>query len=276
MLEKRLITGLVMAMVMAAAALWLPHLTLAALLLVVVLMGGWEWAALTGLGHVVARITFLIALGVCAWLAWLIAVSHQTPLVILGAALWWVLVLVILACYQPHRPATLTRQIPLRIAGVFTLVPAWLAMVRLHEIQPIMLLFLFVLIWSADTSAYFIGKLFGKTQLAPELSPGKTREGLWAALGLTLVLGTIGAFGFNFSPLQRLYFIGLCLVTTLFSVAGDLFESLLKRRSGVKDSGNILPGHGGVLDRIDSLTAAAPVFVLGFHWMYWSEKYLLK
>jgi phosphatidate cytidylyltransferase len=271
MLEKRLITGFMMAVVIAAAALWLPNLTLAALLLVVVLMGGWEWAALTGLGHVMARITFLIALGVCAWLAWLVTVSHQTPLVILGAALWWVIVVVILGFYQPHSPATLTRQISLQIAGLFTLVPAWLAMVRLHDIQPTMLLFLFVLIWGADTSAYFIGRLFGKTQLAPELSPGKTREGLWGALALTLVLGTLGAFGFNFPPILRFYFIGLCLVTTLFSVAGDLFESLLKRRSGVKDSGNILPGHGGVLDRIDSLTAAAPVFTLGFHWMYWSE-----
>jgi phosphatidate cytidylyltransferase len=272
MLEKRLITGLMMAVLTVAAALWLSNLTLAALLLVVVLMGGWEWAALTGLERVVARITFLIALSLCAWLAWLITVTHQTPLVILGATLWWVFVLVILGFYQPHSPSTSTRQISLQVAGLFTLVPAWLAMVRLHDIQPTLLLFLFMLIWSADTSAYVIGRLFGKTQLAPELSPGKTREGLWGALGLTLVIGIIGAFGFNFSPLLRLYFVGLCLVTTLFSVAGDLFESLLKRRSGVKDSGNILPGHGGVLDRIDSLTAAAPVFALGFHWMYWDEK----
>ena len=263
-----------MAVLTVAAVLWLPNFTLAALLLVVVLMGGWEWAVLTGLVSVVARITFLLTLGLCAWLAGSITVSDQILLVIiLGAtALWWVLVLVILGLYQPQSPATLTSRISLRIAGLFTLAPAWLAMVRLHDIQPMMLLFLLVLIWSADTGAYFTGKLFGKTKLAPVLSPGKTRAGLWGALALTLVLGTLGAYWFNFPPMLRIYFVGLCLVTTLFSVAGDLFESLLKRRSGVKDSGNILPGHGGVLDRIDSMTAAAPVFALGFYWMNWPEK----
>ena len=137
----------------------------------------------------------------------------------------------------------------------------------LHERNPIMLMFLLALIWVADIAAYFIGKRFGKNKLVPELSPGKSHEGLWAALAASLTLAILGAYLFELDKKVWIYFGCLCLLTALISVVGDLYESLLKRKAGVKDSGRILPGHGGILDRIDSLTAAAPGFVLGLYWM---------
>jgi phosphatidate cytidylyltransferase len=129
------------------------------------------------------------------------------------------------------------------------------------------LLFFFVLIWLADSAAYFSGKKFGRNKLAEQLSPGKTREGLWGALIATFILSLIGVLQFGLSPISSVYFIMLCLLTALISVVGDLYESLLKRNAGVKDSGFLIPGHGGVLDRIDSLLAAAPGFILGLYWL---------
>ncbi|MEA3412443.1 MAG: phosphatidate cytidylyltransferase, partial [Pseudomonadota bacterium] len=140
-------------------------------------------------------------------------------------------------------------------------------LVDLHAERPELLLYLLVLIWLADSAAYFSGKKLGRTRLAPALSPGKSREGVFGALAATLLLGLAGAWWFDAGLVDGVYFVILSLLTALVSVEGDLFESLLKRRAGVKDSGRILPGHGGVLDRIDSLTAAAPVFWMGLYWI---------
>ena len=128
-------------------------------------------------------------------------------------------------------------------------------------------MFFFALIWVADIAAYFVGKRFGKNKLAPKLSPGKSREGVLGALLASVVMAIIGLQMFTFSKQASLYFIGLCVLTALISVVGDLYESLLKRNAGVKDSGTILPGHGGVLDRVDSITAAAPGYLLGLYWV---------
>jgi phosphatidate cytidylyltransferase len=124
-------------------------------------------------------------------------------------------------------------------------------------------LFLLIMIAAADTGAYFSGRLWGRHKLAPQISPGKTWEGVLGAIAATLVIALSGALWFQVEPLYWMMFVGICLLTVLFSIIGDLFESMIKRQKGVKDSGNLLPGHGGVLDRIDSLTAAAPLFLLG-------------
>jgi phosphatidate cytidylyltransferase len=120
-----------------------------------------------------------------------------------------------------------------------------------------------VLIWIADTAAYFTGKAWGRRKLASRVSPGKSCEGVLGALAATSVFSVIGAFWVGFDPGEAVLFLLVCNVTVCFSVVGDLVESLFKREAGLKDSGSILPGHGGILDRIDSLTAAGPVFVLG-------------
>jgi phosphatidate cytidylyltransferase len=270
--KQRLLTGSVLVVSIISAVFFLSTPVLAVLLLLVILIAGWEWASLIHLSKPIGHFIFVFILALCSGSVWYLSkVQQETYLVILVAGFWWLLVLIVLAVYQPsiqasHKKHNASRY-ALQIAAVFTLIPAWVALASLHQIQPGLLLFLFLLVWGADSMAFFTGKSIGRTKLAPLMSPGKTREGLFGALLATLILGVIGALWLKLPVLLAVYFTGLCLVTVLFSVIGDLFESLLKRQAGVKDSGKILPGHGGVLDRIDSLTAAAPVFTLGLYWM---------
>ncbi len=272
MLKQRVTTALLAAVAMIAAVMGLSSTLLGALVFVIVILGVWEWSSLTGLSQPIPRLLFFVFFGVVALVAWLmLRRGQQLPVIAIGG-LWWMVVVVILATYQPGSAAQNWTRVGLRLAVVLTLIPAWIALIDLHYMQPTLLLFLLFLIWIADTAAYFTGKRLGKTKLAPHLSPGKTREGLLGALLATGVFGFLGAVWLGLPLVLNVYFIGLCLVTTLISVAGDLFESLLKRRAGVKDSGALLPGHGGVMDRIDSVSAATPVFALGVHWMNWSDR----
>jgi phosphatidate cytidylyltransferase len=151
-------------------------------------------------------------------------------------------------------------------AGVLVLAAPWGALIELHESDPhgrALVLFFLMLVWTADSLAYFVGRRWGRTKLAPRVSPGKTREGVYGALAGALLWGLLLGWVSSLGPSGTLAAVLLCGVTVLISVVGDLYESLLKRRRGVKDSSHLLPGHGGMLDRVDSLTAAAPVFVLG-------------
>ena len=172
--------------------------------------------------------------------------------------LWWLVALgwILLA---PRRATGWSAS----LAGMLALVPAWLALARLRVDLPRgaeWMLFAFVLVWMADIGGYFFGRRFGRTRLAPNVSPGKTWEGVLGGFVLSTVVAIAASFWFDLT-LAR--FLVLCLAVVAFSVVGDLTESLLKRYAGVKDSGAIFPGHGGVMDRIDSVTAAAPVLYFG-------------
>ncbi len=250
------------------AALLLPSAAFGVALLAVVMLGAWEWARLTGLGRE-SRLVYLALVAACALGLWQLF-DRGYPLVpiVLGVA-WWLVALVALAVDEPGETRGRLKALWLRAAGLFTLVPAWIAAIALHRLnpQPDWLIFLLALVWLADSAAFFTGRLLGKTQLAPVISPSKTREGVFGALVANGILAALGAWWFELPAVLWVYFIALCMITTLLSVAGDLFESLLKRHAGVKDSGTMLPGHGGILDRIDSAMAAAPPFVLGLHWM---------
>jgi phosphatidate cytidylyltransferase len=153
------------------------------------------------------------------------------------------------------------------VSGLLVLIPAWAGLVWIHQLSrgPYLVLFLLVLIWIADSGAYFAGRRWGRRKLAPLVSPGKTREGAYGALAGGLLWGGVLAALYGVSVPQQGCLVLLCLLTVVASIVGDLYESLSKRERGVKDSGSLLPGHGGILDRIDSLTAAAPVFALGLH-----------
>lgn len=265
MLKQRIITALILAPLVIAAVLLLPTAVLALLLAIVVAYGAREWAQLSGIERLGGQLLYsllvlLLMLAVHlymppAWTVWVIGFS----------VLWWVTALIRLGSFrgETEMPGfTLLHA----LEGLAVLVPAWLSLVAIHSIPqrgPLLLLFLLILIWSADIGAYFAGHRWGRHKLAPRVSPGKTREGVYGAMASALLCGLVlaGWIGTDLprAPLMLL----LCLVTMLFSVVGDLFESLLKRRQGIKDSGTLLPGHGGMLDRIDSLTAAAPVFLLG-------------
>jgi phosphatidate cytidylyltransferase len=196
--------------------------------------------------------------GVAAWLL----VQGRGLVVLILAGAWWAAALVWLARWRPQRPAS---HGALAAAGVLALVPAWAALVWLHTSGPVWVLILLGLVWIADTAAYFTGRALGRRRLAPLLSPGKTLEGVWGGLLAVGLYSGILALLLRLGAVEGVYFVLLGLLAAMVSVEGDLMESLLKRQRGVKDSGQILPGHGGALDRIDSLLAAAPVYALGLH-----------
>jgi len=155
------------------------------------------------------------------------------------------------------------------VAAFVIIPPAFLAMHQVH-IMPDgnwWLMYSLALVWVADIGAYFSGKRFGKNKLSPYISPGKTREGLYGALFATSVYTLVASFLFDMEREYAALLVLLSVILTIISVSGDLYISLLKREAGLKDSGNILPGHGGILDRIDSVLAAMPVFAVGFHWL---------
>jgi phosphatidate cytidylyltransferase len=252
-----------------AGILWLPTGYLALFMALIIGAGAWEWGRIVPL-HDAASAAFSGVILALAGLTWLLNPQLVAgPL--LGAAFgWWLWVLYWLSHpYIGAGPGAASRSLKLA-AGALVLLPAWTALVVLHgrgEDGPLLTLFLLIVIWLADSGAYFSGRRWGRRKLAPAISPGKTREGVYGAL---LASGSCAlAVGLLYNGSLR-WAAGLTLVvlvTVMFSIGGDLLESLMKRQCGVKDSGNIIPGHGGILDRIDSLTAAAPVFLLGLYWM---------
>jgi phosphatidate cytidylyltransferase len=171
------------------------------------------------------------------------------------ALLWWVFALIWVAI----APARVNRTTAAG-AGLLVLVPAWLALSRLHALGPELLLFLILLVVAADVGAYFAGRSFGRNKLAPRVSPGKTWEGVLGGFVAAAVMAAVGVWWFKVDAPR---FAALCIIVVVASIIGDLTESLFKRHAGLKDSGTLLPGHGGLLDRVDSITAAAPVFLVG-------------
>lgn len=268
MLKQRVITGFFLIAVVLCGAVLLPNAWFTAIALVITLYGGWEWSRIT-LGKPYAKrivyVLLLLGLAAVLWYGWLPQISSETMFTM--AAIVWCLLLGLLTIYPEFAGGKSWLKTALPIIGLVVLMGFWLAVSYLHAQDWQWVIFLFALIAIADTAAYFVGRRFGTTKLAPSLSPGKTRAGLWGALGFSVITALAGAWWFALDMKAWPYFIGLSVLVVLFSIAGDLFESLLKREAGVKDSGYLLPGHGGVLDRIDSLIAGAPIFALGLLWM---------
>jgi phosphatidate cytidylyltransferase len=269
MLKQRILTAAVLVPLLVAALFYLPLSWISVLFGIIIAIAAWEWAGLSGLRRNLSKasyVLFILLLGV----AGLYGALSQIPLIIsffAAAALWWLWALVELISRRDARKGMFATFAGRMVGGFLVLVPLWVASVYLMAAdpeRPRALLFLFVLVWMADTAAYFTGSLLGKTKLAPYISPGKTVEGVvGGVIGAVLLAWLCGTMLWKFDPEQLARWIGLAVVTALFSVVGDLTESKLKRVAGAKDSGSLLPGHGGMLDRIDALSAAAPVFVLG-------------
>ncbi len=256
MLAARIFTALIFGTVITTVFLFAPSPVTAAFLALLWLAGVWEWAAFARLptaGSVVYTAAFGAAMGATWWLD-----GYGLPVMLSAALVWWLFALVLVVRY----PRTFNSMF-VALAGIVVLLPSWALLVSLHRegmLGAKLAFTVLVIVWAADVGAYVFGRLIGRTKLAPAVSPGKTWEGVTGGLVTAGVASAIAAQWLDL-PVARL--VGLGIGTALISVLGDLTQSMFKRNVGLKDSGKLLPGHGGVLDRIDSLTAAVPVFVFG-------------
>ncbi len=272
MLKQRIITAVIMAGLFLAGVFLLPLNALAAVFALLVLAGGWEWSHLAGWKTPVARVGFTLVLAACLVALYIHCSLGGEPTrekiqPILGlACLWWSFSLLWVRGY-PVSAALWSNRIMRSLMGLMILAPAWTAAVYLlsYPHGGLLLVILVLIVAVADIGAYFTGKTIGKHKLAPAVSPAKTWEGFWGgelsvALTGILIWALLPARGDHISLLAALTVI---LASSMTSVVGDLSVSMVKREIGCKDSGNLLPGHGGLLDRLDSLCGAAPVFALG-------------
>ena len=259
-MRQRILTAIVLGIVLVGVLLYAPPVAVRALFGLFVVGGAWEWAAFAGCTQRYARLGFvlLIALLSVAGRALIDNGVFGYEALLRVAVCWWVLALLWLLI-APQR----VNHLAAGVAALIALAPTWISLTHIVETWPRgsqWALFILVLAFAADTGAYFAGRAFGRTKLAPQVSPGKTWEGVAGGLALAALAAFAGAHWFA-QPVGP--FMGLCLLAAGLSVVGDLTESMFKRAAGVKDSGHLFPGHGGVLDRIDSTLAATPLMVLG-------------
>ena len=268
MLKQRIITALILAPLALWAILALQNDNLSLILAIIFSLGAWEWSRLVGLECHLWRIAYTAIFPVVFFFLYpLLSEGTWAQFILTLAIVWWVMALGSVLTYPRSEALWKNSAVARAIAGPFVLIPSWGALSLLHsEYGPGYFILLMLIIWGADSGAYFAGSAFGKHKLAPKVSPGKSWEGviggLLTAIAVAAIatqwLDTVGALA---------GFLALVVITVFISVLGDLTESLFKRVMAIKDSGGILPGHGGILDRIDSLTAAAPIFTLGLLWL---------
>jgi len=268
MLKTRVITALVLLALVLPSLFFLPQAYWAILVALFIGVGAWEWGGLLGMGEPARRLLGASLAALCTIVSLLAPAAMgvgadglAAPWVLAAygvAAVFWCLVVPLWMGGKWPLP----RGMGGMLVGLVVLFPTWLALVQLRVPGPGILLAILAVVWIADIAAYFSGKAFGKHKLAPAISPGKTWEGAVGAGFGVVVYGSVLRIVYAFEPVgMPLWILGLLAVTAI-SIVGDLYESLLKRQAGIKDSSNVLPGHGGVLDRIDSLTSTLPVVAL--------------
>lgn len=270
MLKQRVITAIILTVFLLGMLFELPAHYFPFFLGAVVLVGAWEWSNLSSFGEVWQRLifAFLVAITLVALSCWIGLCSPLEPTLdvslikqlLMAACVWWAIALLLVQGFPSSAILWGSPFIRL-VMGLLVLVPTWLALVYVC-FQPHgawLVVMIMGIVAAADTGGYFTGRRFGKHKLAAAVSPGKTLEGFAGGLFCNVLLAIAVAY-FTGSNIWLL--LAIVVPTSLFSVLGDLLESMVKRHAGVKDSGTILPGHGGILDRVDSITAAAPVFAL--------------
>jgi phosphatidate cytidylyltransferase len=276
MTKTRVIAALVLTPLAIAAMLLLPTPWLMALAAVIFLVGLWEWLRLTDIDDTLARSVLLVVnLALMVAIVWASRTGQGFSYVLLQimvviGVVWWLLAALWLKHFEFASDHDTHARVFKLAAGTLAIIPAWCAMGVIHGSQPYGHRWLFVavaVVWAADSGAYFAGRHYGRHKLSPRISPNKTVEGLVGGLvcGLAVALAFAPLAGATLAQLPAVALVAL--VAVAFSVIGDLFESLLKRHVGAKDSGDLIPGHGGILDRIDGVVAALPVFALGKAWL---------
>lgn len=265
MLRERILTAVIAAALILLVLFTFPATVARAVIAAVILAAAWEWSGFLGLSGYPARFIYVVAIGaILAALNWLGLPPVASALVLKIGLAWWSAALIWVFFY----PTPISRPVAW-LCGALVLIPAYIALIVIYSLRPVMLLLALVIIWTADIGAYFVGKRFGRVKLAPRISPGKTWEGVFGGLAavvfVAVALGWLTARYYQVD-ISMAAFVPLCIAVATLSVVGDLTVSMFKRHAGLKDSGRIFPGHGGVLDRIDSVTAAAPLFALGIGW----------
>jgi phosphatidate cytidylyltransferase len=266
MLKTRILTAFLLIPLVLVILLFAPIIVFALFSLGLASAAAWEWAGLAGLTKLKERIGYVIVLVLTCIIIW------QVPPIwtLTVALLWWLYASYLVVRYPLTKEFWAQNRWLKALMGILTLTFFWIGLlvIRRHSQGVAYFLLVLCIVWAADTGAYFTGRRWGKRPLAPTVSPGKTWEGLAGGLVLSLLVAGIGGVWLDI-PLQY-WLLGILwvVITIIASVFGDLFESMLKRQANVKDSGKLLPGHGGLLDRIDSLTAAFPLFALGMLLLY--------
>jgi len=281
MLLQRILTALVLAAVAITAIFTLPTLYFYLFIAVIVLIAAWEWTYLSGLDKTSSKVLFILALifpmlGITFWtqILELIALLFEWPEIkeysgilewlVIGPVIFWIMIMILIRKTPEALLAIELKKRTQAFIGWFVLFSAWMFLVKLRAFYGSeAVMYFLALIWIADIAAFFSGKKFGKDKLSPVISPGKTVQGLYGAIISAMICALLLALYYDYSIMMATDFGMLSILTVLVSIYGDLFFSLMKRKSGVKDSGSILPGHGGVLDRIDSVIAAAPFYYAG-------------
>ena len=262
MLAQRIITALILAPIVVFGTLFLSSFWFSLFVGIMVIIASWEYCGLIKLSLFSKKSFYIIVILACTFL---LAINPSILKVVLYFTLaWWIIAFFIVVSH-PKNSSLLSRNKGIGlINGLFLFVPMAASLAILHSQDRSFVLLLLIYIWASDIGAYFTGRQFGNKKLCPKVSPNKTWEGVYGGVILTQVIAVAYVLSSIQSPITKdfLVFCFLALIVSLASIIGDLFESVLKRISDQKDSGNILPGHGGLLDRIDSLTASAPVFML--------------
>lgn len=262
----RIATALVLAPLVLGAVFLGEAWLLAGLLAAFALLGAWEWAGLCGWRRPTLRLFYVAGMAGLLAVAWLGRGHAFAWPTVAAAACGWGLFCAVLLGGGGRLLSFPVPGLALAAAGYAVLLPAWLGLLLLqHDFGTGALAYLFLLVWAVDSAAWYVGRRWGRRRLAPAISPGKTWVGVLGAAGAALLLAACVSPALPAG--QRAAFVGLSLLVPVAAVVGDLAESALKRRAGRKDSGRLLPGHGGILDRIDGLVAAAPPFAAGMHWL---------
>jgi phosphatidate cytidylyltransferase len=281
MLVQRIITALILATLIISATFFLSALQFSLMIAVVILIGAWEWTHLININKIVVRVLFLVSLippmlAISFWTQFLeiIALQLEWPDIreysgliewtVIPPVLFWILMMILIRQLPNLLLKLKLKQSNQAFMGWFILLAGWMFISRLRLLYGVeMVLYFMILIWVADIAAYFVGKQWGHVKLSADISPGKTVQGMYGALGSAVICGLSLGVIYQYSIISTIDFILLSILTVLISIYGDLFFSLIKRQRGVKDSGIIFPGHGGILDRIDSIIAASPFFYAG-------------
>ncbi len=272
-------TALVLFPLAVSAILFLSESTFAVFVGFIILLGAYEWAGFAKFPSVLAKMAYVLIVAITIFSLWLMNFALSVSIMNNIATGFWLFAIILLIGFPNYFKLFYQANLLIAIIGLFLLTLTWYALISLQAIDtftfaqttitgPYLVLSVMMLVWIADTGAYFSGKRFGKNKLAPQISPGKTIEGVLGGLLLAIVIVSLFTLWSGGSMKDYVYIISITTLTVLFSVMGDLLESLFKRQAKLKDSGHLLPGHGGILDRIDSVTAAAPIFFITLSWLY--------